>query len=197
MKSPHPTTRPIAKGVMCPPNGSTLRSEKVKIVAVVDGSGTDTHLTVDGKSIGTNRFRLKRLGQPSGYQCTALIATMKLNPGQHVIKVGTEASKIWIDASGKGGPGPSSWREFQAHPPNTDNCRLCHEVSEADGMNVLGVAKEPVACFACHERDLFGFTHSHRLESLAACQMCHAPHGGSQEALLIDKPKVLCTKCHE
>ena len=61
----------------------------------------------------------------------------------------------------------------------------------------VGELKDYTACFECHGAVEFDVTHSHPLEPLEHCPMCHALHGSSREGLLKAPVKQLCADCHE
>ncbi len=205
VKSPVPTSAPAAKGVVLPPDKCVVCSGTLQVVAVTGNPRGQAKLTVDGKPVECRVMPIGTPGKASPYsggkgagkkRC-ALVATTKLPPGQHVISLGSDKARVFVAASEDGAGAPAGWPTFRSHPGRVSNCALCHETTERDGVTVLGLPREPDACFACHDRDEFKLTHSHRIESLAACRMCHAGHGGTTKSLLIDKPKALCLKCHD
>ena len=191
--------------VMYPPDGCVLSPGTVQIVAIVGGDAAKATITLDGKPLEFRRMRVTTSGKqakrtaknPANSERWALVATAVVASGKHVFAVGPR--KVRISASppkdGKGAAGDAP--RYRPHPGQVANCALCHEMKKSDAGPVLGEAKEPDTCFACHDRDEFKLTHAHRIESLAACRMCHTPHGGTAKALLVGKAEALCTKCHD
>jgi len=200
-KPKQPATAPASRLALYPPDRCVIDSPTVQIIATVADSQGQTTVTVDGKPVETRRMRISNPGRPAGRATgsrrSALVGTASLAPGQHVIAVGPHKSRVWISTSKDLAKAPADWPVFFPHPGRIANCALCHKTKDEDGERDLGPAHEPAPCLACHDLDEFKLTHSHRLESLAACQMCHAPHGGTTKALLIGKPKALCAKCHD
>jgi len=191
--------------VMYPPDGCVLTPGTVQIVAIGGGDAAKATPTLDGKPLEFRRMRLAAFGKqaewaaknPVDSERWALVATARVASGQHVFAVGPQ--KVRVCASppkdGKGAAGDTP--RYRPHPGRVANCTSCHEMKKSDAGPVLGPAKEPDTCFACHDRDEFRLTHTHRIKSLAACRMCHTPHGGTSKALLVGKAEVLCTKCHD
>lgn len=194
---PHSTSAPALKGIACPSDRSLVSSKKVKIVATTDQAPAKRVLAIDGKAVEAKCMPIRKPGLTKGRQRVALTVSVKLEPGEHTITLGNDKSRIWVPKSGGGDQSLPDWPKFRSHPPNSDNCRLYHAVKKGDDGPSLGPAKEPEVCFRCHEEDVFGLTHSHRLESLATCRLCHSVHGGPAKSLLIGEAKTLCLKCHD
>lgn len=209
-KTNPPTTAPARRTLLYPPDKSVLGSNAVQMIAAIRDSGSSLTLTLDGKPLKVRRLHVKRsanpadrsAGQPAGRGKIALVATAKLSPGKHVIAVGSETTHVYVCPSNDRGDAPADWPKSRPHPPLSPSgkpteCQSCHQVKASDGGAVLGPVDELKVCFECHDLDTFKLVHTHRIESLAACRMCHDPHGGTTAALLIDKPKVLCAECHD
>lgn len=90
--------------------------------------------------------------------------------------------------------------ELQFHHPVTEgrmNCADCHEihapVTTMSGRTSLQRPNE--ACFKCHKefKGPYVFEHEPMRE---ACQVCHEPHGGVYEKLLVADQSSLCLRCH-
>ncbi len=61
----------------------------------------------------------------------------------------------------------------------------------------MGELKSYKACFECHPAVEFEVVHSHPLEPIEHCQMCHGLHASKEEALLKAPVKELCADCHD
>ncbi len=204
-KGASPSAGRAGLGVLYPPDGSVLSPGPVQIVAVVGDDAAKATLTLDGKPLACRRMRVAASGKqakgtakaPAGSERWALVATAIVATGKHVIAVGPRKVRVSVSPPKDENGADGDWSRYRPHPGQVVNCALCHEMTKSDAGPVLGAAKEPDTCFACHDRDEFKLTHAHRIESLAACRMCHTPHGGTAKALLVGKPESLCTKCHD
>jgi predicted CXXCH cytochrome family protein len=109
-------------------------------------------------------------------------AKVEVTPGKHVLTVG--AAKIQFAA----GQGPDGWKAFRAHPPAAE-CAACHarESWEFKGAE---------ACLACHDGMAFAKTHTHNTEVLNECQLCHSPHGSTENRHLKFTREIACKQCH-
>lgn len=130
------------------------------------------------------------------------VAAASLKGGEHRISVGSRRLRLLVRPPDDEADAPPDRPVFRLHPPAESPgrpvaCSACHKSPENPDAPVLGEPQTPDACFSCHSPDDFELTHTHRVEALSACQMCHDPHGGTQAALLKDEPKVLCSTCHE
>ncbi|MBN1342448.1 MAG: hypothetical protein JXQ73_07195 [Phycisphaerae bacterium] len=199
-----PAKRPALTGFLKPRHQVVLESQTVQIIAALPKVEEKAALIVDGKPIKTRVFCVSeggkatsgRGGGTSGQARSALEALTTLAPGKHVIEAGGFKAEVLVKTD-KDAKGPEGWGVFRSHPSPVVNCGVCHTVKASGGASLLGPAREPEACLVCHNLDEFKLVHSHRLESLAACRMCHAVHGGTTKALLVDTPKRLCAACHD
>jgi predicted CXXCH cytochrome family protein len=112
----------------------------------------------------------------------AVHAEVEAAPGKHVLTVG--ATKIEFAA----GPVPDGWKVFRAHPP-AGECAACHQPKSWE-------FKGADACLACHDQAAFAKTHTHNAEVLNECQLCHAPHGSTEERHLKFTKETACKQCH-
>ena len=101
---------------------------------------------------------------------------------------------------------PTSSSHYVAHPPAVEGvvtCTGCHQLNRAtrpprfDDMAGFLLPETPGVCFRCHDRADFFLTHSHRVEHLSFCQMCHDPHGSNRPALMKTPQEQACKECHE
>ncbi|MCK4739791.1 MAG: hypothetical protein KAT46_07560, partial [Deltaproteobacteria bacterium] len=76
------------------------------------------------------------------------------------------------------------------------DCSACHE----KGTKKIKSTKSDL-CLKCHESTMESFNKrfSHLLPGSDSnfCLNCHSPHASASEALLKDRPDVVCYKCHE
>jgi predicted CXXCH cytochrome family protein len=219
-----PATAPVNRlGILSPPDGCSLKSPALQIIAVTDRPGPAAKLTLDGKPLDTRAMRLVRLQGSSsrpasgGLSAAAteasagtrqiahrvLVAAAEFTPGRHALEIGGRRVRVSVPGPGDADSGQPDWPAFRAHPPADESgkapaCRTCHDVTESASGPTLGGAREPECCFSCHPREeVEGLHPPHRIDVLSACRMCHAPHGATRPSLLKDEAKVLCTKCHE
>jgi predicted CXXCH cytochrome family protein len=109
-------------------------------------------------------------------------AEVKVSPGKHVLAVG--ATKIEFAA----GQGPDGWKAFRAHPP-AGECSSCHAAGSWE-------FKGADACLECHDGAAFVKTHTHNTEVLNECQLCHSPHGSTENRHLKFTREIACKQCH-
>ncbi len=128
---------------------------------------------------------------------------LNLPPGLHALKIGSRPLEVFVadkvDHAGEHG-GPEGWEVCRSHPikgQGADRCGACHEIQQRDGRTSVGRLKSYQACFECHRSVDFDVTHSHPLEPIEHCQMCHQLHGSPRKALLKAPVKQLCAECHE
>ena len=109
-------------------------------------------------------------------------AEVKVSSGKHVLTIG--AAKVEFAA----GQGPDGWKAFRAHPP-AGECVSCHA---AESWEFKGAG----ACLGCHDGTAFAKTHTHNAEVLNECQLCHAPHGSTENRHLKFTRETACKLCH-
>lgn len=90
--------------------------------------------------------------------------------------------------------------DLQFHHPVTEgrmSCTDCHDVhAPASQMSGNASLQRPnEKCFKCHKefKGPFIFEHDPMREG---CQVCHEPHGGVYEKLLVADQNSLCLRCH-
>ncbi len=94
--------------------------------------------------------------------------------------------------------GPDGWPMVRNHPiSRKKRCTACHETKQEGDLTGVGELKSYKACFVCHDAVEFEAIHSHPLEPIEHCQMCHSPHGATEKALLKAPVKKLCAECHD
>jgi predicted CXXCH cytochrome family protein len=87
------------------------------------------------------------------------------------------------------------------HPPASDDCSVCHEVTVADdGTKVAFAETEPALCLMCH--DEWTAAVEAELESphfpvTDSCVTCHDPHASDEPHLLVAPGAEVCTACHD
>ena len=74
-------------------------------------------------------------------------------------------------------------------------CSDCH--NPHDGANDYLLTRSTVndTCYTCHAEKRGPFLWEHAPVS-EDCSLCHNPHGSNQQALLIQRPPLLCQQCH-
>lgn len=197
--------------VLRPLDKSVLPCGPVEIAVIVP-DGTDLpRLVLDGEHLPISSSPATAKGESSPlkrppsavFLPPAYVTTRTLSPGLHKLSVGKTIVQFFVtDKEGKRVP-PTHWRAYVAHPPapvEGASCTACHELSEQrrfTNMTTTFSLEKPSTCFDCHAQPDFKLTHNHRYESLAFCQMCHDPHGGTDAQLLKLPQKEACTLCHE
>lgn len=90
--------------------------------------------------------------------------------------------------------------QLQYHHPVTEGqmtCMDCHEVHGEDAAfhSVTDLERSSEKCFKCHKemKGPFVFEHDAMREG---CQVCHEPHGGVYNKLLVADDNALCLRCH-
>jgi predicted CXXCH cytochrome family protein len=212
---------------MCPPDKAVVIAERVQLVVVTGLGSASPLITLDGQPINPARIELAEalamLGnrisasstnrvQAAGFACAVLLrdksdkglllATLTLKPGAHVLEVAGASTRLFRSMTTNLSDAPKGWLLFHPHPPAHDtsqpmDCQSCHEVRVAEAKSLLGRAKVPQTCQQCHGEVELRLIHSHIMEPLANCRMCHNPHGTSRPSLLINDQDKLCSQCHE
>ena len=86
---------------------------------------------------------------------------------------------------------PEGFTPFRAHPPLANAaCTQCHEVSKRGRFRFKG------GCTDCHAVAAFPKSHTHKVEVLAECGMCHNAHGSTAKAHLLYDKAAACKLCH-
>ncbi len=134
----------------------------------------------------SDRVFLKRQGAPLCFSCHQ---DRKKLAAKHQVK--NVASLDCLSCHDPhGGQGRGLLRAYKHQPYAKGNCQSCHR----------DLKEGPAMCFRCHEetRKDFYHQHNHLLGGYEnnACLICHSPHVGGNQALLRDKPRRLCQKCH-
>jgi len=170
--------------VVFPPNHAVLLSGSFDVITKA-GEGT---LKVDG----TPR-------QWGPFKPPIRVAPVGLDPGLHELKIGNRRLEVVVALNAEEHDGPADWEVFERHSigDGQDRCADCHKTERQDGQIAVGELMPYTACFGCHDSVEFDVTHSHPLEPLEHCQMCHALHGSSRKGLLKAPVKQLCDECHE
>ncbi len=137
-----------------------------------------------------------------GFSPPLYVSRLALRPGLHELRVGGQAYDVFVSAgeAGEKRPdGPDGWKVYRSHPmgEGTGRCGDCHQTGRAGAAVTVGELKGAAACFQCHTSIDFDLAHSHPLEPIEDCQMCHDLHGSPYPGLLLAPVKTLCRKCHE
>ncbi len=131
---------------------------------------------------------------------------LRLDTGYHTIRVGSEEVEVFVAMTPKDHEGPAEWPVVRSHPmkgKDEERCAACHEIDEpeapagAEKSYSVGRLLSYKACFECHPSVEFDVIHSHPLEPIENCEMCHQLHGSPRKAALKAPVKQLCDACHE
>lgn len=77
-------------------------------------------------------------------------------------------------------------------------CEACHEL-DGTGNPIADkfVDTQPNMCYQCHDSKTTGKNVHPALVGDNCTSMCHTPHESKNRSLLQQKPRVLCTSCHD
>ena len=170
--------------VVFPPDHAVLLSGTFDVIT----RGAEATLKVDGMP--------RQWGAFTG---PVQVAQVGLGPGLHELRIGDRRLEIVVALNAEEHDGPNDWEVFEHHSvgDGEDRCADCHETERQGGQVAVGQLMPYTACFECHDFVDFDVTHSHPLEPLEHCQMCHALHGSSRKGLLKAPAKQLCDECHD
>ena len=220
---PDPGTNVALPVILWPADGCAVRVGTVQVVTVGRAGAGTPELRLDGQPLKLERFDFaptwlskpprsastKKLTQAaaspllrSRQDKTIWTTVATLSPGQHALELDAAKTRLLRLTSQDGTNAPSGWALWHPHPSPTKpeepiQCASCHDVKTAATGTVIGRAKPPKNCFTCHNEVDLRLAHSHVLEPLSNCLMCHDPHGSTRPKLLIDTREKLCTQCHE
>jgi predicted CXXCH cytochrome family protein len=163
--------------ILAPAPDSVVAAGTLRIIGRAEGQA---QLLLDGVKLDTQT--------PAA---SVLFSDVKIGEGPHelLLKGGSGESRIRFTAS----KAQSGEKMFRPHPPAAA-CDACHAV-----RNEAWAMKRPTLsplCFTCHQREKFVPSHTHNTETLADCQICHAPHGSAAKAHLNKAREVVCKQCH-
>ena len=175
--------------LVSPKDGAVLSCERVDLIC----RGHSGSLRVNGKA---------RKWEP--FSSPLSVATLELPAGRHEIRVGEETLTLMINPDAR----PTDPTSESAKPSNAyachpmrnsgkKRCGVCHETTRKDGVVNVGKPKSYEACFTCHKEVDFELDHSHILEPLETCSMCHSMHGARYKSLLKAPMRRLCEECHD
>lgn len=89
--------------------------------------------------------------------------------------------------------------DLQFHHPVVEgrmSCADCHELHAMNATHSATALERPnEKCFKCHKefKGPYVFEHDPMREG---CQVCHEPHGGVYDKLLVADQDALCLRCH-
>jgi predicted CXXCH cytochrome family protein len=175
-----PAADPPPVQLVSPPANAVLATAPFYVIT----TGAAADLIVDGRPHAWGPFA-----------APVHAARLKLPPGRHEIRIGTQAVTVSIQH----GPGPAPGASARMHPVGIGpaGCGACHETSRQNMQTVVGSLRSYAACLDCHKPAQFEAKHAHPLEPLKHCGACHAPHGSPFRGLLKAPVKKLCAACHE
>lgn len=209
---------PAAAALLYPPADAVLTNDTVQILGVMLTGQTNPTLSLDGQPIETERYTFARnwpkkylpaTNQPPSAVARLLddkakvslaLASSTLSPGAHLLVFAGVTNRLVRLPPGPAGEASKKGAIFRPHPSPNDPakpvaCATCHEVDQAASR--LGRARMPDSCIGCHTPVDLRLIHSHVMEPLAKCTLCHDPHGSARASLLRDDKARLCTQCHE
>lgn len=128
------------------------------------------------------------------------VAHLNLYPGRNRLQIGTRQLEIFLAKTADEPAAPKGWEIYRNHSidgTGAKRCAKCHETKQNGELAAVGEVKSYRACFECHKSVEFEAIHSHPLEPIEHCQMCHALHGSKHKALLKAPVKKLCADCHD
>lgn len=194
--------------ILRPPDRSVLPSGPLEIAVAIPSGAEHTVVTLDGQELKpsalprTERVPAHALAKGI-WLPPVLIVIRSLSPGPHKLSAGDTTVQFFVcDENGNKTP-PGQWSRYRAHPPPRSRevtCIACHKLSDQQRFTDMDSAfsrAKPSACFNCHDRGNINLRHAHSFESLAFCQLCHDPHGSSDDKLLKMPAAKACTLCHE
>ncbi|MCL5098615.1 MAG: hypothetical protein M1608_14015 [Candidatus Omnitrophica bacterium] len=210
-----------------PIDHSIISTNRVQIIVIANSLESAPAITLDGQPIQSERVELGkswllRLGKgaspssatasprsvaPNGAasgkpEKVLLLANVPLSPGRHTIEAAGSRILLFRSTATDHSDAPAGWPLFQSHPITTDpsqpsSCENCHLTHGSGKDLVLDRVKMPEACYSCHDLVDLRLAHSHVMDPLAECAICHNPHGSTQPNLLINTRAKLCVQCHE
>lgn len=176
--------KPARDGVLFPPDRAVLLSGSFDVIWKGEGAA----LEIDGREREWEPF------QPPLY-----VAHVRLSPGLHELRIGEQRRRLVVALNEEEHDGPEDWPLLHRHEMNTNpnRCGDCHANTKQLDRTVVGEVRSPDACLECHKPVDFEVTHSHPLEPIEHCEMCHALHGSTRKGLLKAPVKKLCADCHD
>jgi len=183
-KVPDEAAKPAGDGVLFPPDRAVLLSASFDVIC----RSEQTPLEIDGRP---------REWEP--FEPPVHVAHVRLAPGVHELRIGPERHQFAVALNELEHEGPEDWPIYRSHEMNRgeDRCGDCHQTAKQEGRIAVGEPKSFEACFACHPPVEFEAIHSHPLEPIQHCQMCHSLHGSTRKGLLKAPVKQLCADCHD
>ena len=162
--------------ILRPVDKSALPAGEVDVVATAPGG----KLELDGKPVTAE--------QPFP---NVLHARLKTAAGEHKLALvwagGTQEIRFYTGAQP-----PAGFAVFRRHPPTGVDCARCHELTRRGRFHFKGGE----SCLGCHQQDAFAKVHSHKVETLNECGLCHNAHGSTGKAHLLFSKETACKQCH-
>jgi predicted CXXCH cytochrome family protein len=158
--------------ILAPPPEASFQSGPVQVIARVDG---DSELKLDGRPV--------RVESPHP---GVVKASLTPGPGIHELTLGGQKVRFAV--------GPAEgFKDFRGHAP-ASTCDSCHAVRNGRWRFVR--ASLANVCSRCHAKEAFPAKHTHQMDLLPDCQMCHDPHGSTSAAHLKLTRENACKQCH-
>lgn len=220
-------TNTVAMRLLYPFDSTVLLTDAVQVIAIAKSLKSDLAITLDGQPMKLDRMQFSDSWLPRNRQALSplpgksnrasagttypapgkseevvLLANATLAPGKHTIEADGLKALLFRSTVPDHHDAPVNWQVFRSHPApaksaKTMSCQSCHKMQSAQSDFLLGRAKTPDACQACHRLVDLRLIHAHVMDPLSDCSLCHDPHGTTWPSLLVDRKEKLCTKCHE
>jgi len=171
-------------GILFPPDRAVL----LKGIFDVICNGDEVPLEVNGKRYEWEAFR-----------APLHVARVRLSPGVYEFRIGDRQREIAVALNEDEHDGPEDWPIHRYHKIDRDKnrCADCHRTRNEDDQITVGELKSHEACLECHNSIEFDVIHSHPLEPIQDCHMCHSLHNSVRKGLLRAPAKQLCAECHD
>jgi len=183
-----PAEKPAAEPgieVIYPPDKAVVPSGDFDVIC----RGDAVSLRADGERIPWESF-----------EPPLKVAHVSLYCGPNMLEIGDRRVEVFVAETAAEPGGPKDWPMVRKHPisgSGEDRCAKCHETEARGDGAAVGRLAGYKACFECHDAVEFEEIHSHPLEPIEHCQMCHGLHGSTEKKLLKAPVKELCGECHE
>ncbi|MFN7921687.1 MAG: cytochrome c3 family protein [Bryobacteraceae bacterium] len=158
--------------ILAPPPDSAFPPGPVRLIARVAG---ESAVKLDGEAV--------KVESPHPGVVTA---ELQPAPGTHEITLGDQKVRF---AVGKA----DGFTAFRPHPPS-NSCTTCHAVRNGRWRFVRASLSN--VCSQCHSKETFPAKHTHQMDLLPDCQLCHNPHGSTAAGHMKLARDAACKQCH-
>lgn len=158
--------------ILAPPPDSAFSPGPVRLIARTGGQNEPK---LDGQPI--------KVESPHAGVVTA---ELQPSPGPHEITLGTQKIRFVVGKA-------DGFTAFRPHPP-ANTCNACHAVRNGRWRFIRASLSN--VCSQCHSKETFAAKHTHQMDLLPDCQMCHNPHGSTAPAHMKLSRENACKQCH-